>query len=81
MKKTIVNPISRATAKLGCTQSVLAERLGVSTGLVSMWKRRGYITQRHLAKACAVTGLQPHELNPFIPQVRASRKQAKERSE
>ena len=67
MDKGCINPITRATEKLGCTQVELAHRMGVSTGLISMWKLRGYITQRHLAKACEVTGLAPHELNPFIP--------------
>ena len=70
MEKLLINPIDMATSTLGCTQSEFASMLGVSRGLVSMWKIRGYITQRYLAKACKVTGLPPHMLNPFVPKQR-----------
>lgn len=74
MVSTSINPVTRATERLRCTQSEFADRMGVSRGLVSMWKIRGYITQRYLAKACALTGLAPHELNPFIPKVQNPRR-------
>lgn len=73
MEKLSINPIDVATRALGCTQSELASLLGVSRGLVSMWKTRGYITQRYLAKACEVTGLPPHLLNPFVPKQKGSK--------
>ena len=65
------NPIDIATKHLGCTQTELAKRIGCSTGLVSMWKVRGYITQKYLEKACSVTGLPPSVLNPYIPSASA----------
>lgn len=73
MTKKNLNPIDLAKTTLGCTQTELAKLLGVSTGLVSMWKIRGYITQRHLAKACEVTGLPPHLLNPFVPKLKETK--------
>lgn len=62
-----VNPITLITQTLGISQAELAKRIGVSTGLVSMWKTRGYITQRHLTQVCNVSGLPPYVLNPNIP--------------
>ena len=52
MTKQDLNPIDLAKRTLGCNQTEFANLMGVSTGLVSMWKVRGYITQRYLAKAC-----------------------------
>lgn len=73
MMKNKVNPIVLATQTLGCTQAELAEKIGVSKGLISMWKCRGYITVRYLAKACEVTGLPPHVLNHSVPKPNAGR--------
>ena len=52
-----VNCIDVAVQACGCTQSELAKKIGVSSGQVSMWKKRGYITQKYLKKASEVTGL------------------------
>ena len=68
MNKT--NPIDMAMRACGCKQVEFAERMGVSPGLVSMWRKRGYITQKNLAKAVEITGLPPHVLNPFVPVVK-----------
>lgn len=62
-----MNPIDIATRTLSCTQAELAELLGVSPGLVSMWRHRGYVTVKHLKKAVEVTGLPSHILDPRIP--------------
>lgn len=64
----VVNCIDAAVRKCGCTQAELARRLGVSAGLISMWKRRGYVTQKYLRRAAKVTGLPPHVLNPYVPE-------------
>lgn len=73
MTKRDLNPIDLAKRTLGCNQTEFANMMGVSTGLVSMWKVRGYITQRYLAKACEVTGLPPHLLNPFVPKLKETK--------
>ena len=62
-----VNCIDVAVQACECTQSELAKKIGVSSGQVSMWKKRGYITQKYLKKASEVTGLPAHLLNPFVP--------------
>lgn len=46
-----VNCIDVAVQACGCTQSELAKKIGVSSGQVSMWKKRGYITQKYLKKS------------------------------
>jgi transcriptional regulator with XRE-family HTH domain len=69
-----VNPVDLALQKLDCTASDFAKRMGVSPALVSMWKQRGYITQKHLIKACQVTGLDAHLLNPYFPAAKHGRR-------
>ena len=73
--KRNVNPIDLATQLLGITQDELGKRIGVSKAVISMWRFRGYVTQRYLAKACEVTGLPPHVLNHYVPKYSESGKQ------
>ena len=65
MKTT--NPIDLMTQVLACSQTELAEKMGVSPGLVTMWRKRGHVTLRYLRKAVELTGLPPHVLNPLVP--------------
>lgn len=67
MKKATINPIDAALAATGGTQAQLARAIGVTPAVVTAWKTRGYVTQKHLRKACEVTGLPASILNPFIP--------------
>lgn len=62
-----VNPIALAMSTLQCNQSELAQKIGVSPATVYTWKARGAVPAPHLKKACEVTGLPPHLLNPNIP--------------
>ena len=64
------NPIDLALQACGCSQVELAKRLGVSPSLVSIWKMRGYVTQKHLSKAVEVTGLPAYLLNRYVPVTR-----------
>ncbi len=66
MKKS-ANPILLAMSALQCNQSELAEKFGVTPAVVYTWKVRGAIPAKALRKACEVTGLPPHLLNPNIP--------------
>lgn len=67
MKKLAENPVDLMTRVLACSKVELAARIGVSPGLVTMWKKRGGVTLRCLRKAVEVTGLPPHVLNPLVP--------------
>lgn len=64
-----INPVVIALATLNCTRSEFARRMGVHPNVAYMWQRRGAISLRHLKKACEVTGLPPHVLNPSVPAV------------
>lgn len=64
---TTTNPIVLAITTLGCSQSELAKRIGVSPSLINMWKRRGYVTTKYLKTASKVTGIPAYLLNPYVP--------------
>ena len=67
MKQPKINPIDAALQAIGGTQSQLARMIGVTPAVVTSWRARGYVTQKHLRKAVEVTGLPAHILNPYIP--------------
>lgn len=66
MRKS-ANPVELAMSTLQCNQSELAQKIGVTPAVVYTWKARGAIPAKSLKKACQVTGLPPHLLNPNIP--------------
>ncbi len=60
-----MNAIDLVTKSLGCSQSELARRLGVSTAVVSSWKRRG-ISLAMTKRVAEVSGVPAHVLNPDV---------------
>lgn len=61
------NPVDLACRVLGVTQTTLAQRLGVSTGLVSQWKIRGRISSKHVMRVVELTGLPANVFNEYFP--------------
>lgn len=60
-----MNAIDLVTKSLGCSQSELARRLGVSTAVVSSWKRRG-ISLAMTKRVAEVSGVPAYVLNPDV---------------
>lgn len=62
------NPVELALASLGCSQSELARRLGISRNAVSLWKLRGKVPVEHVLLLSEVSGVPCHILSPkFFP--------------
>jgi len=62
-----VNPVDLILDTLNVSHTEFAKKMGVSSSLVTMWKKRGYITQKYLGKAVEISGIPPYLLNHYIP--------------
>lgn len=67
LTKMTKNPVDLACRVLGVTQTAFAQRLGVSTGLVSQWKIRGRISSKHVMRVVELTGLPANVFNEYFP--------------
>ena len=57
-----ISPVEKVLAKLGCTKSELARRMGVTPTHIQYWLRAKRIPQTRLIKAAEVSGLPLTEL-------------------